>query len=136
MKKITLLIILIFSGLSMNAQILKLKSTAFAFKSKNQDNQWKPWTDWKDDGVLITINLDSGRITIYSNETQVYDVAKNEGKTIDRESNTTTYKFLCINEDGLQCHVRLLNYSDPKKSNQLYVDFANMRWVYNVYTLD
>ena len=85
--------------------------------------------------VLITIDLNKERITIYSKETQVYDVAENEGETYDNDGDITLSLF-CVDKDGLTCRIRLVKLISQDGRNQLYVDYNDMKWVYNVYPLN
>jgi hypothetical protein len=81
------------------------------------------------------MDIDKDRITIYSKETQIYDVAENEGKTTDSDGDDF-WSFYCVNEDGLTCRVRLAKLNSQNGRNQLYIDFNDMKWVYNLYSLD
>lgn len=116
-------------------QVLKLKTTSFAFKTKVNNYQWSDWSEWKESSILVVIDFDKDRFTIYSKETQVYDVAKYEGKTTDYDGDYT-WSFYCVNKDGLTCRVRLVKLNSQNGQNQLYVDFNDVKWVYNLYSLD
>jgi hypothetical protein len=126
---------LLFVTTSSFGQVLKLKSTAIAYQYQDENNQWEEWTDFEETSVLIVMNLNEERITIYSQETQVYDIVQSDGETKDSDGD----EFLslrCVNEDGINCTVRLATlYSDGGRS-QLYINFSNMVLVYNVYSLD
>ena len=47
-----------------------------------------------------------------------------------------TLKFQCVNEDGLKCFVRFVILKSQNGRKQLYVDFADMSWMYNIYKMD
>ncbi len=129
-----LIFFMLFSTVAFS-QIYKLKSTSVAFKYKEDDYNWTDWSDWEETSVLIVMDIDKDRITIYSKETQVYDVAEDEGKTVDDEGDEF-WSYYCVNEDGLNCRVRLAKLNSRNGRNQLYIDFSDMKWVYNIYTLD
>ncbi|WP_425638214.1 hypothetical protein ACPUEN_02270 [Algoriphagus yeomjeoni] len=116
-------------------QVYKLKTTSVAFKTKVNDYKWSDWSEWEETSVLVVMDIDKDRFTIYSKETQVYDVAEDEGKTTDSDGDDT-WSFYCVNEDGLTCRVRLVRLNSQNGRNQLYVDFNDMKWVYNLYSLD
>lgn len=116
-------------------QVYKLKTTSVAFKTKVNDYQWSDWSEWEEASILVVMDIDKDRFTIYSKETQVYDVAEDEGKTTDSDGDDT-WSFYCVNEDGLTCRVRLVKLNSQNGRNQLYVDFNDMKWVYNLYSLD
>lgn len=115
------------------AQVLKLKSTALALRVKNDDNRWSDWSDWESTSVLIVV--EESRITVYSKEKQVYDIIENEGKRTDSDGDDIL-SYYCINEDGARCRLRLIKRNSRNGENQLYVDFNDMKWVYNLKLLD
>ncbi|NHE58978.1 hypothetical protein [Cyclobacterium plantarum] len=114
-------------------QVVKLKSTALAMKVKNDDNRWSDWSDWESTSVLIV--ADDSRITVYSKEKQVYDIIENEGKKTDSDGDDVL-TFSCINEDGARCRLRLIKRNSQNGEAQLYVDFNDMKWVYNLELLE
>lgn len=117
------------------SQVIKLKTTSMAIKIKSDYGTWGEWSEWSEESMLATIDLDKDRITIYSNETQIYDVAENEGETTDADGDVT-FSLFCLDKDGLTCRIRLVRLNSQSGQNQLYVDYDDMRWVYNVYQLD
>jgi hypothetical protein len=116
-------------------KVIKLRSTAFSSKHKINEYKWSNWSDWEEASVLITIDTDNDRITIYSSERQVYDIAENEGESTD-EDGDETLSLYCIDDEGLKCTVRLVFLYSQNGKNQLYVDYNDISWVYNVYALD
>ena len=98
-------------------------------KFKTDDNRWGDWSDWESTSVLIVV--DDSRITVYSKEKQVYDVIENEGKKTDIDGDDV-WSYFCINEDGARCRVRLIRRNSQNGEAQLYVDFNDMKWVYNL----
>jgi hypothetical protein len=134
-KSFGLMIVLLTFSATSFGQVYKLKSTSFSSKYKINDYRWSEWSEASETSVLITFDLNKERITIYSKTTQVYDIAKDEGKTTD-EDGDDFYSYYCVNKDGLTCRVKLAKLNSQNGRNQVYVDFSDMRWVYNVYSLD
>lgn len=137
MKHIKLLLIIGFTFIITNVsfgQVLKFKSSSFAMKFKTE-SKWAEWSDFEDVSVLIVMDNDDGRFTIYSKEKQVYDVAENEGKETDSDGDDT-WSFYCVNEDGNTCRVRLVKLNSQEGRLQLYVDFSDVKVLYNMYSLD
>jgi hypothetical protein len=131
---ITIILFLPFN-LASYSQVLKLKSTSFSSKYKINDYNWSEWAEWQNVSVLITIDITKERITIYSKATQVYDIAENEGESYDSDGDKTLSLY-CVDKDGLTCRIRLLKLISQDNRTQLYVDYNDMKWVYNVYSLD
>ena len=138
MKFRKLLLCMFLSALSFQAvaQITKFKSTSFATKFKNEySGSWSKWSEFEKTEVLITIDLNNERIKVFSKVEQVYDIIKYYEKETDQDGDETL-QFQCVNEDGLKCNVRFVILNSQNGQRQLYVDFADMMWVYNIYKLN
>lgn len=136
MKKhlITLLFLLVASAAF--SQVTKCKTTSFAYKQIDEvSGEWTDWTDWTDLEILVVIDSENDRIKIYSKEDQIYDIIKYEGESID-EDGDETIEWLCVNEEGLKCAVRIMKLHSEDGSMHLYVDFSNLMFVYNIYGID
>ena len=120
---------------SAQKKVIKLRSTAFSSRHKINEYKWSNWEDWKETNVLITIDTENDRITIYSAERQVYDIAEDEGESTD-EDGDEALSLYCIDDDGVRCRVRLVYLNSRDGEVQLYVDYNDMSWVYSVYALD
>jgi hypothetical protein len=115
------------------SKVLKLRTTAVAARHKTSESRWGDWSDWEDASILITLDPGIERIIIYSQQRQVYDIAENDGDSTDKDGNETL-SLRCIDDDGVSCTVRLVSRQEGQL--QLYVDYSNASWVYNVYALD
>ena len=111
------------------AEVIKLKATEFAIKTKNDNGKWTKWTDWEETSCLIVINGDKDRINIYSAVTQEYDIIEDDGEE-ESDDGSVSHTFKCIDADGDRCDVRFRVQKDGQL--QLYVDYADAMWVYNV----
>ena len=134
MKLVLSILILLFCFQATNAQVYKLKATGFSMKYEIEDNTWSEWSEWSECNVLCTIDVLKDRITIYSKETQIYDVIEKEEEVIDDDGDWTL-PFICIDNDGGRSRIRLMRRAEDEQL-QLYVDYDDMKWVYNVYSLD
>ena len=131
---LTAILFLAFSSVSFG-QVYKLKTTSFASMYKINDYKWSDWGEWEETSLLITIDLNKERITMYSKETQVYDIVKDEGEEFDKDGDKTLSLY-CVNEEGLTCRVRLVRLNSQSGKTQIYVDFNDFKFVYNYYSLD
>ena len=135
LKLLGLIIFLLTLSTTGFGQVYKLKSTSLSSQYKVNEYKWSGWSEFEECNVLITIDINKDRITIYSKETQVYDIAEFEGETTDEDGDDFT-SFYCVNEEGLTCRVRLAKLNSQDGLLQIYVDFDDLKWVYNVYSLD
>ena len=95
-KILTTVFLLVFSVSISFGQVLKLKSTSLSSKYKTEYG-WTDWAEWEEASVLITIDLQKERITIYSAEKQIYDIAENEGKEYDSDGDETLSLYCVTN---------------------------------------
>jgi hypothetical protein len=129
------IIFLLITNISLS-QIVKFKATSLAFKDKNEITQeWSDWSDWEEVDVLMLFDIEKDRIKIFSKEEQVYDIIQNKGSSTDSDGDETL-EWLCVNEDGLKCGVRLVNLISQDGNRQIYIDFSDFIFVYNIYLLD
>lgn len=121
---------MLFFNLSIvNAQVGRFRCENLATRILNNNDKWDEWSDWKPCNYLITINVESQRITIYSNSLLTYDMIENKGKTYDKEGNPI-YTFMCLDEDLKKCELTL--YYNPEVGNYLIVSYSNFELMYKV----
>ena len=126
-KTIVLLLFAILSIVSLNAEVLKFKSTYYS-QQLMEFGGWGNWSDWKSCNVKIDINLDTDVVKIYSQREQTYRVTKYVGETEDDGYKTHTFRF--TDQDGDRGTMRLIQRDSGR--SEIYIDFANIRWAYIV----
>ena len=134
MKKYLLIFVLMFGMIfgsysECNAQTYYYKTFEFAIKYKSSSGIWGNWSDWQPSNMTLTIDLDRDVITVYSEKRQVYQVLENMGSYTDESQGRQT-KFYVIDQDGDYGYVRLR--IEKNGNSQVYVDFGDVMWVYNV----
>lgn len=116
-------------------QVYKLRTTAISYKYKINESSWSDWVEWEETSVLVIIDVNKERITVYYKEIQEYDIYQSEGKNIDDEGDERI-TYYCINKDGLKCRIRLAKLVSRGGGMQLYIDYSDVLFVYNIYVLD
>ena len=86
MKKLTLTALLFALFSTCFSQVYKLRSYSSEIKTKGKYG-WTKWSEPTENNILIVINVDKDRVTIYSKETQVYDIFKVYNKFTDDDAN-------------------------------------------------
>lgn len=127
MKRILIIFAFLLSIVGASAQVQYYRSTAFA--QANVYNGRYVWGNWESSNMTITINLNTDIITIYSPRTQVYRVL-NSGDSYTDNSGGRQVSFKVIDQDGDRGTIRLR--IEKSGNSQIYVDFSNVAWVYNV----
>lgn len=130
---ITLFMMFTLFSANVNAQNYNIqwyKTTAFASQSYNYYyERWNNWTEWQKSNMNIKFDLNNDVITIYSPEIQVYTIFRTGSQFTD-SSGGSQIQFNAYDGDGDRADIRLR--MEKNGNSQIYVDYADMRWVYNV----
>lgn len=122
MKKLISLCI-VFLGITVQAQDVKwFRAYELAI---NIDNEW---SNWETVDIPVKIDLSNDKITIYSEEVQIYRIIKQINTPKDPSG--TQLAFSMIDQDGDRGMFRFRIQNNGTK--QMYIDFTDVGWVYNV----
>lgn len=130
MKKTLLLAALMLClGFVAKADVIKCTATAFSIKTYDENRgRWSDWSKWEDCHMLVV--LDDEKVTIYSQEMQEYDIYATESEDEKDRDGGITDEFRCVDQDGTRCSMRLRRQKSG--AVQLYIDYRNVIWVYNL----
>ena len=129
MKKLFLLFFIALTFTIVKSQTYRYNATSFAYKVVNSYGYWTNWTDWESCNVPIVMDYDNDVVTIYSNKTQIYRITKYIRKYTD-SSGGSQVEFNFVDQDYDKGVMRLR--IERNGNSQMYIDFANIMWVYNV----
>ena len=129
MKKILLTLALVLCTLGTFAQssILWFRTTEFAWKQKEY-GVWSDWSDWEDSNMKVKFDLNKDQIVIFSPNVQIYNVLRIEEPPYDPSGQQIKYRVIDQDDDFGYIRLRIENSGN----SQIYVDFADVKWVYNV----
>ena len=132
MKKLILILVCLCSLAAFDAfaQLRKFDTTDFAYKTKDDYGTWSEWSDWEDSDLLVTLDFSKKKIAIYSGRYQVFNVTSYSKKPEKDSDGGQQIKLSCIDEEDIRCTIRLRTEKSGNK--QLYVDYADLIYVYNV----
>lgn len=130
-KVLGLLIIMFLLSSNVYSQVYKYRAQQFAIKSKNDYNVWSKWSDWVDCDILIVDNTTKRKFTIYSKVIQDFDIIQYFPEEVDSQG-VKIFEMICIDQDGLRCHIRHRFIKNNYFISQLYVDYSNISYVYNL----
>lgn len=129
MKRILLILCMLIS-IPLAAQTLSFRTTAYAQNEYNYYTQtWSGWSDWVSSDMLLTINLNSDIVIIYSPVKQTYRIYDSVENYYDSDGDLNViFKF--IDQDGDRGNMRFLQRATG--SSEIYIEFSNVRWCYTV----
>ena len=129
MKKLLTALLLCVACLTATAESQGYKATSYAYKYVNDYGYWTDWTSWLSCDVNIIFDLNNDVITIFSQRKQTYVVYSYDGASYDVGGGQYV-QYSVIDQDYDYGKIRLR--IEGNGNSQLYVDFANVMWVYNV----
>ena len=98
--------------------------TAYELAVKVDNN----WSDWVPCNITVKMDYDRGKITIYSDQVQIYTIIEHADPPYD--TNGKQIAYIVIDQDGDQGRFRFRQQNNGAR--QIYVDFADISWCYSV----
>jgi len=131
MKKILIILLISLGVLSAEAKSIWFTGYSYAVKYKDNYNRnnSQGWSNFQKCNVDIEFKIDDDVIVIYSNRTQAYAIYENAGTYTDNEGGQQQGYYV-LDQDYDKGMIRLRIARDG--TSQLYVDFNDVGWVYNV----
>lgn len=127
-KLILIFLLLIGTSMMVEAQTYWYKTTSFAYRQV-VGYGWSDWTPWEPSDMYISIDFDRDIIKIFSPVTQIYFVQSYD-KAYTDTSGGRQVQYTVIDQDRDIGRVRLR--VERNGNSQIYVDFLDVMWVYNV----
>ena len=130
LKKIIIVIILLFGCQQSFSQKYKFQTTGFSVLEKNNKGDWGKWSELEKASMVITLDTNKNRIIIYSQEIQLYEIMNYENK--QENENDEIYAFTCRNDDGEPFTISIITRKNQNNRKQLYINQKNVIVVYNI----
>lgn len=126
--------LMVMATVNATAEKLPFRTTSVSFATIDDYGTYH-WGDWEKCNVRVTIDTDDDIVTIYSKEKQVYYIydTYNDGDPVSDGQGGEIIKFFIVDQDSDEGEMRLRIDSDG--DTQLYIDFENCAWVYNIVAL-
>lgn len=126
---LTVFILSLFCCISFAQNRISFTATFLAVAEINQYSGRYSWSNWQRCDVTIIMDLQNDVIYIYSQSPQRYTVIT-DGVTSYDNGGGKQVSYKVVDQDGDRGTLRLRQESNG--NSQIYVDFADVAWVYNV----
>ena len=133
MKPIQLLIVCLFLsfGSVASAQPIRFKTSSVSFTDKKDNGTWNEWSDFLDANVLISLDAKKDLITVNSSEVQSFKI-KAYGEITDNED-VNIVPFECVDNKFSKCTIFIITKKKENNRMQIYINYNEVKFVYNVY---
>lgn len=129
---LTIALFSLFCAEQAKAEKIWLEAYELSIKFNGYGGSWTEWSPWEKTSVKIEIDIDNDLIIIYSASTQYYKIY--DGPSIYEDSYGYQVKFWMIDQDDDRGTLRIRKQNNGV--SQIYIDFKNVQWVYNVNYLE
>ncbi|OYQ48189.1 hypothetical protein CHX27_02530 [Flavobacterium aurantiibacter] len=109
----------------------RFKATSFSITERLDNDSWSDWTPFEESTVVITLDGKKERIIIGSKEIQVFEIMEYAEKI--ETDDDIIIGFRCANLDGARVEVDIVTRKKQNNRKQIYVNYSDVRYVYNVY---
>ena len=131
LKVITPFFLLLFSIQKVSAQVYLFKTDSFSILEKVKEGKWGKWTDFNNSPVVITLDGTKDRIVVNSQEIQIYRILAYGEKVEDKNQETIPMK--CADNEGGLCTILIVTKKNEGNRKQFYINYDDVKIVYNVY---
>lgn len=123
MKKFILTLLILLTVGTMFSQKVYY-TDFFSVKELVNDTCWTDWSEWRQHFTTIELYTDS--VVVYNED--VYKICKH----LEDEFDDSGYTFRCVATNKKEETVQIRLWIQFNGIKQLYVDFDNKIWVYNL----
>lgn len=116
------------------AQPIRFQASSVSYTDKKDNGTWNEWSDFVKAKVLITLDAKKNLITINSSEIQSFKI-KAYGEITDNED-VNIVPFECVDNKFSKCTILIITKKKESNRIQFYVTYNEVKFVYNIYSLD
>jgi hypothetical protein len=116
------------------AQIYRFKADSFSIIEKNANGKWGNWTDFNQSPVAISLDGTKDRIVVNSQEIQIYTILAYSEKVVEKNKETIPMK--CADNAGGLCTILIVTKKNEGNRKQIYINYDDVKIVYNVYVAE
>lgn len=133
MKRLVFVILVFFSICCYAGDSIRYYTTTSFSIKKVVNGEWTDWSEWEESGMIITMNITKDVVEILSPKAQIYNITENKGLYFDQEDGRNV-NFSFVDQDGDKGTMRLR--IEKNGNSQMYIEYANVMWVYNLIRIE
>lgn len=111
-------------------KVFKFLTTGFSVMERDPNGKWGKWSDLKPASIVVTLDTKKGRIVVYSQEIQLYDILNYE--KIEENDSDIIYPFTCTDDDGRPFTISVITRKKQGNRKQLYINQQDVVLMYNI----
>lgn len=125
-------LLLLFSIKTSFAQVTKLRTITVNAQIIQENNTWSEWGPAIDISELVVLDFTKKRISVFTKETQVYDIIKVLENEKD-ENGGSVFSFRCMDQNGNYADVTLIKeFRDEVLNKYLLVELKENKLLYSL----
>lgn len=129
-------LMLLFSIKTSFAQVTKLRTITVNAQIIQENNTWSEWSPAIDISELVVLDFTKKRISVFTKETQVYDIIKVLENEKD-ENGGSVFSFRCMDQNGNYADVTLIKeFRDEVLNKYLLVELKENKLLYSLTDID
>ena len=137
MKLLRSLFICLFLGFGMQqatAQVYRFKTSSLSVMKKDDKGKWGKWSEFGKAELIITLDGEKNRIIVNSIELQLFNIITYGEKISTEYDDTVTFE--CVDNDSGSCTIMIVTRKNQNNRMQFYINYNDVRMVYNIYNLE
>ena len=111
-------------------KVFKFLTTGFSVMEREANGKWGKWSDLRPASIVVTLDTKKGRIIVYSQELQLYDILNYE--KIEENDSDVIYPFTCTDDDGRPFTISVITRKKQGNRKQLYINQKDVIVMYNI----
>lgn len=128
MKKLFLLLMAVTISFVSFGQFHKFRAHGFAYVKRDNVAVKE---DWQTSNVMVTLDLDKQRITIYNGDKEHFDIiSKDDPRKLD--DGASGVMFHCLDAHNIRADVFFLNLPDDPHPWSITIEYSDSEYMYNM----
>lgn len=110
--------------------VFKFLTTGFSIMERDANGKWGEWSELQPASLVVTLDTKKGRIVIYSQEIQLFDILNYE--QVRENDEDLIYPFSCTDDDGRPFTISFITRKKQNNRKQLYINQQDVVLMYNI----